>query len=652
MQFIDHRRNPAMNSRPKVVMRPYDRNPHFLGRDELLIHLRQKLEERKLKMYNHRVVIFGMGGVGKTQVAIEYAYHYEKLYNDIYWISATDESAFLSGLTEIGSKTGCLGGRTDLNSMQAAREVLFWLQMQEGWLLIVDNLDVVSVADGLLPKIQKGGHTLIITRNPNAINIPADGVQIPPLGQSDAVDLLRIKSGMTEAEMPDFTTVATNIVHELGYLALAISYAGAYIRSSPTLKIIDFLPIYHEFRKKFLPRPSSLKRDYPISVAITFLLSFDKVKSDPNFGSQAATLLKLFAFLNPDEILIEFLIVGSAGLRDETRQVIERSYILYGCLALLQQFSLIGRSQNKESLVIHRFIQAVLRDELSDVGVEQYSDEVVGLCSAAFPQIGEAYKKRELCRRFQDQVVEPAIEAAKYPSIRAGITLQQIGYFLWAEGKLKDGERMEQRSYEILRALLGNEHWETLTSMNNLAEIYRDQWKLKEATDLQERALEARKRTLGEEHPDTLRSMDNLADIYGELERFDEAADLLERVLEARKRMLGEEHPETLTIMNRLATVYGMGEKLKEAAGLLERAAEAQRRTLGEEHPATLNSINNLAWMYECLDRLPEALSLMQQCVDGSRRVLGDDHPNTAISKMSLDRLRDSLRRAELFAKT
>jgi hypothetical protein len=121
----------------------------------------------------------------------------------------------------------------------------------------------------------------------------------------------------------------------------------------------------------------------------------------------------------------------------------------------LQQFSLIGRSQNKESLVIHRLIQAVLKDELSALEMEQYSDEVIGLCSAAFPQIGEEHEKRELSRKFQGQVVEPAIEAANIPSIRAATTLMQIGNFLWAEGKLKDGERTEQRSYDILLTLLG-----------------------------------------------------------------------------------------------------------------------------------------------------------------------------------------------------
>src|SRR5579859_3952387 len=635
MQFVDLR-NPPASSRPKVLMRPYERNPYFLGRDDLLIHLRQKLEETKPKQYNHRVAIFGMGGVGKTQVANEYIYRYEKHYNDIYWISATDESALLSGFEEIGSKTGCLGERTELTSMQVDKAVLSWLEMQANWLLIVDNLDVVSVAKGLLPKVDTGGHTLITTQNPNAKNIPAEGFEIPLLGQSDAINLLRIKSEMTEAEIPDFTTVATDIVHELGCLALAIDHATAYIRSSPTLKVIEFLPIYYESRKRILARPSDREYEYPNSVAATFLLSLDKVRSDPQCGTQAAILLRLFAFLNPDEIQIEFLKAGRAGLGDEIRQIIESRYTLHGCLALLQQFSLIGRSQNKESLVIHRLIQAVLKDELSAVELEQYSDEAIGLCSAAFPQIGEEHEKRELGRRFQGQVVEPAIEAAKIPSIRAAIALRQISRFLEAEGKWKDEERMIGRSYEILRILLGNEHQETLTSMSNLALTYRNQGKLNKAAALQERELEARKRTLGEEHPGTLTSMNNMAITYQSQGKLNEAAALQERVLEATKRTLGEEHPDTLRIMNNLALTYQGKGKLNEAAALQERVLEATKRTLGEEHPDTLTSMNNLAITYQSQGKLNEAAALEERVLEAGKRTLGEEHPHTLTSMSNL----------------
>ena len=250
-------------------MMPYERNPYFLGRDDLLIDLRQKLQETKPKQYNHRVAIYGTGGVGKTQIAIEYVYRHEKDYNDIYWVSALDQAALLSGFQEIGEKTGCLAGTMALKPVEVANAVIAWLRLRENWLLIVDNLDDITVADGLLPATQNGGHTLITTRNPNAKNIPAEGLEIPLLNENDSIDLLFIRSDITEAQLSTSRPAATEIVQELGYLALAIENTAAFIRSV-NLNLTEFLPIYHKSRKQILLRPSCSKHTYPTLSSLRF----------------------------------------------------------------------------------------------------------------------------------------------------------------------------------------------------------------------------------------------------------------------------------------------------------------------------------------------------------------------------------------------
>jgi tetratricopeptide (TPR) repeat protein len=670
----------------------YDQNPHFLGRDRLLLRLRQKLQETNPKQYNHRVAIYGLGGVGKTQIAIEYVYRYKDSYQNIYWISAADQASLLSGFLEIGQITGCLigRGRTDMQPMEVAKDVLAWLRMQENWLLIIDNLDDVNVGHGLLPGTQKGGHTLITTRNVNTMNIAAESLEIPVFGEDDAVELFRIHSEMTEAELLDSRTVANDIVRELGYLPLAIDHAAAFIRST-AMVITDFLPIYHGSRKELLSRASYDEKIYPNSVAVTFLLSFNKMKSNTECGTEASRLLKLFAFLNPDGILIDFLKAGSSGLSDEIRRVFEpsQSYLFRESLGLLRQYSLIGLSKKKDSIIIHRLIQAVLKDELSDPEMQQYCTEVIELCLAAFPSCSDVHEIRGIGRLFQSQVVEPAFEAAKLPSHGAAVVLGRIGSFLSDDGKLKDAERLGERACQILQSLLGNEHPDTLTLMSLLASTYGHRGKLQEAATLQERVLEARRRTLGEEHRDTLISINNLAQTYSHQGKLQEAATLKERVLEARRRTLGEEHRDTLISINNLALTYYHQGKLQEAATLQERVLEAQRRTLEEEHPATLISINNLAatyynqgkleeagaleervlearrrimgeehpetllgmtnlaLTYERLGRIAEALSLMQQAVDGSQRSLGDGHPHVAVRKIIAERLRNKCDRTE-----
>jgi len=220
-----------------------------------------------------------MGGVGKTQVAIEYVYQHENDYNHIYWISASDQAALLSGFQEIGEKTGCLSSETEsLKPIEVAKIVLSWLRLQENWLLIIDNLDDVSVTNGYLPTMDQGGHTLITTRNPNAESIPAEGSQIPLLCKDNAIALLRIRSEISEANESSFSSVAADIVDELGILPLAIDHAAAFIRDSLNSDINEFLSIFRKRRKEVLARDFTSNRTYPNSVAVTFLLSFEKKK--------------------------------------------------------------------------------------------------------------------------------------------------------------------------------------------------------------------------------------------------------------------------------------------------------------------------------------------------------------------------------------
>ena len=640
IQIVDYR-NPAIDiPRPKVFMMPYDRNPHFLGRGDLLTLLRQTLQETGTKTYNHRVAIYGMGGVGKTQIAIGYVYEYRKEYDNIYWISASDQAILLSGFREIGEKMGCLTTGTEgLRPTEMAKTVLYALRLQTNWLLVIDNLDDVSVVDGFLPAMDSGGHTLITTRNPDVKAVPAEGLEVPVLEHHAGVELLRIRSEINEADVPSFSAVADEIVRELGYLALAIDHAAAFIRSL-NLDISDFLPIFRESRRKVLSRDPTSKHTYPNSVAATFILSFNRVKLVPNYGGQASKLLQLFAFLNPDGILFDFLRAGSSGLSNDLREIVADKLTFHEALGLLQRFSLIGRSQGKDGIVIHRLIQAVMRDQLSKTELEQYSREVIDLCYDALPPNWDTQERRELWRIFQSQVIEPAFEAAKVPSRDAGITLRWIGDFLQADGKMQDSERLTRRAFEILLTLFGAEHPDTLTSMNNLASTYWQQGKLQDAADLQERVLEARRRTLGEEHPDTLTIMGNLASTYSQQGKLQDAADLEERVLEARRRTLGEEHPDTLASMNNLASTYWQQGKLQDAADLEERVLEARRRTLGEEHPDTLATMGNLALTYESLGRTAEAVALMQQSVDGSQKILGEKHPDTAARIFVLRRMK------------
>lgn len=214
----------------------------------------------------------------------------------------------------------------------------------------------------------------------------------------------------------------------------------------------------------------------------------------------------------------------------------------YQDLELLQQFSLIGRPR-KQIIVVHRLIQAVLKDQLAEAELNAYSNEVVTLSDEALPKNWDTQQLRELCRRFQNQVVEPVCQVGELQSPRTDKSFLRVGPFLLGDGKLTDAELLQRRSRHILVRALGEEHPDTLTSMDNLALTYLGQGKLHEAAELGKKAWEARKRTLGEEHPDTLTSsMSNLAKIYEGLGHSTAAALLLQQSVDASQKILREDH--------------------------------------------------------------------------------------------------------------
>ena len=208
---------------------PYQENPRFVGRTSLLDTLQDSLSAEVPRKYNHRVALYGMGGIGKTQCVLAYVYANRTNYERIYWITAVDQAAFLSGYQQIATEAQ-LPGLQGANPVVVANAVLCWLKQQPSWLLVIDNLDDIKVADGFLPENGPHQHTLITTRNPNTKGIPAEPLEVPLLDREGSIELLStlsevdVQPGSTEYES------AAKIVDELQYLPLAIEQAAAYVR--------------------------------------------------------------------------------------------------------------------------------------------------------------------------------------------------------------------------------------------------------------------------------------------------------------------------------------------------------------------------------------------------------------------------------------
>jgi len=617
---------------------------------------------------NHRVALFGMGGVGKTQCALEYAYSNKRNYERIYWICAMDQASILSGYRTIATGAKLPTGLQNATPQDAAEAVLRWLRQSPSWLIILDNLDNVEAANGLVPEVGPGKHLLITTRNPRTKGIPAEPLEVPVMTTSESVELLLTLSEVGDQVSPGSHEArqAGEIVKELGYLPLAIGQSAAYIREV-TQGFAAYVEEYHKNRKE-LNGWKTHNSCYPETLERTLLMSFKALgPRHPSFQ-----LLRILSFLNPDIILIDFLIAGSKAFDDPLQQVLASQTETAKSLLELEKLSLIKWNRASKSLSVHRLVQAVIQDDIPEDESKAISKIVIDICSCAFPE----YKFELLgrCRLFENQVVGPISRLTSILSPSSMWLHLRVGNFLCEEGKYKDSARCLMQAKEIVtktgevddyimtvidhalslfyrqqgrftdaaqleeqisekrRRILGDEHPETLRSMSHLALIYTRQGHLTDASKLQEKVWDRQRRISGEEDPETLRTMNSLAWTYCRQGRLKKAAELQEEVLKKQRRILGEDYPDTLTSMNHLALTYRQQGHLVEAVQLQEQVLDKQRRLLGEEHPTTLRAMNDLAATYSEQGRLTEAAQLHERVLEERKRILGEEHPETLAS--------------------
>jgi tetratricopeptide (TPR) repeat protein len=665
-------------------MVPYERNPFFTGRDAFLKQLFDKFRDKSTARYHGRLALYGLGGIGKTQVALEFVYRYQSAYTRIYWISAVSHESILDGYAKI-AKQAAIEIPFDSKPIEIAARVLSWLRQTQKWLLVFDNLDDIdvlstrnlnlpNVIEMLLPQSGVQQHTLITTRNRHADSIPAQAVEVLLFDKSEAMDLLVSFSNISVSSDPTELDSAETIVHELGYLPLAIVQAAAYIKEV-TQDYESFFKRYHAQRSdihKWIPQGL---RSYPYSVATTWLMSFEVVRTRSTGGAE---LFQLLSFLNPDGVRIDFLQSGVEALQNDVRQLLCNQSDMAKALIELEKFSLLKWNRRRQTLLIHRLVQAVVKDEMSNEYLTMFRAMIIDLCYRAFPTQWDNFNDRRICQDCVGQVMIPLLDSGPVHTETAAHVMSRVGEFLRAEGKFRDSEQFAIRAFRILtelhaqdkdtlrsmnnlaltysgqgkmaeaaalqeevlrkskQILPSNEDLETLRNMSNLALTYRDQGNLEAATRLQEEVLKKRKEILGNDHVDTLWSMNNLAVTYQDQGKTGEATILKEEVVQKSKRILGPDHLTTLTSMNNLAVTYQDQGKLGEAAALQEEILQKMKQILGHDHPTTLTSTNNLALTYQHQGRMEEAAALQEEVLQKQKQILGHDHPTTLKSMHNL----------------
>ena len=218
-------------------------------------------------------------------------------------------------------------------------------------------------------------------------------------------------------------------------------------------------------------------------------MSFNEIRKS---NSTAAHLFQLLAFFNPYGILIEFLKSGTKGMDNDLERLVFDEFKFTEALSSFEVFSLIKWDKQNNNIMIHRLVQAVVKDEISEMDLMTFRAMTVDICDQAFP---EAWNNdnRGLCRRYISQVMGPLVDRDASETVKFAEVMYRVGWFLRDDGKIVDSEHILVRSRKVYLTILGVEHPDTLRSMNNLAATYRDQGRRAEAAALQEEVLEKRR---------------------------------------------------------------------------------------------------------------------------------------------------------------
>ena len=666
---------PRSSAIPSFWNVPHQRNPFFTGREALLEHLHEVLNRGDAVALTQAQAICGLGGIGKTQAVIEYAYRYHEEYEAIFWVKADTRENLLSDFVSIAVLLN-LPEQHAHDQSAVVNGVMQWLKTHERWLLILDNADDLAVVRSFIPATCSG-HLLLTTRA-QAIGGLARRIEVETMTpEVGALFLLRRASlippgvPLERASAAD-RDAALEMVQELGGLPLALDQAGAYMEES-SCSPPDYLCLYHKQRDALLSRRGGFVTDHPEPVATTWSLSFNQVE---RANPAAADLLCLSAFLDPDAIPEELIIKGAAGLGHALHAVATDPFALNEAFEVLRRSSLVRRNPDTKLLTTHRLVQATIQDDMERDVQRLWAERALKAVYHTFPGQVEVPTWQE-CQRCLPQALNcaPLIEQWSFTSSEATHMLNQAAYYLRERARYAEAESLFQQALQIREQVLGPHHLDTAQSLYNLGRLYFDQgryakaeplyqrslaireqvlgpnhleiartlnslalmywaWGMKyeEAECLYQRALPIYEQTVGIAHPYTAHCMNNLALLYVTQERYTEAEHLHRRVLAIREKIFDPVHLDTAQSLQNLACLYvaqGKQEGYEEAKQLLERSLAIRKQLLGLEHPQTAKSLHNLALLYEAQGKYTEAEPLYQRALSIREKTLGKGNPKT-----------------------
>ncbi|MEH2389220.1 MAG: tetratricopeptide repeat protein, partial [Nostoc sp.] len=647
----------------------------FVGREEELQNLHQLLQDNKQVAMSTTgyayAAIAGMGGVGKTELALQYAIKHRNTYN--------------GGLCWLLAKTGDVGiqvvqfARTQLDlkppeDFDILAQVQYcWRRWREGDVLLV--LDDVSDYEEVKPYLQSlpSRFKVLMTTRQKLGRIAQLSLDV--LQPEAALELLRSLLKETPERIDRELALANQLCERLGYLPLGVELVGRYLARKQDLSLAEMLRRLQNKRldeRSLSKSKSEADMTAQRGVLAAFELSWQELEDS---DKQLGCLLSLFAAAPIPWKLVEQCLPENAEDLEEIRDdsllnlhLLQRKgegiYQLHPLLREFFQYKCKGLDKVEElKRSFCKVIVAVAKDIPDSPTLQQINN-----VTPAIPHIAEVAKNliqyvsdNDLIWPFfgnaqfyqgqglYDKAVpwcKQCLEITKkrlgeeHPNVAS--SLNNLAYLYYCQGRYSQAEPIYIQALALTRKLLGEEHPDVAQSLNNLALLYHSQGKYSQAEPIYIQALALTRKLLGEEHPDVAQSLNNLAGLYNSQGRYSEAEPIYIQALAFWRKLLGEEHPDVATSLNNLASLYDSQGRYSQAEPILIQALALRRKLLGEEHPSVTKSLNNLAELYRSQGRYSQAEPIYIQALALRRKLLGEEHPDVAQSLNNLAGLYNS----------
>lgn len=614
---------PAINNLP-------ERNSYFTGREEPLRAIAEAF--RKSRTVVVKQTISGLGGVGKTQLAREFAYRYGVNYETGIWeINADSAAAVYAGFVEF-ARIFQIDLPADFTEDDLRQAVGAWMREKDRWLILFDNLDNEDVISSYIPNNGTQGHILVTTRS---LDMDFGGhIDLSVFDLGEALCFLDNRlAGCAHLEK-DADALKKDLCLRLGCLPLALEQAAAYIKVTRT-SFSRYLMLLNESGLEAFeiePDSFSMPEHYAKSVTTTWEISFNTIAL-----KGAKQLFYLCAYLAPDRIPVKLFAEKREILPEPARSNLSAILETNRIVTELRKYSLT--SGNSEYIYIHRLVQEVVRNKLKSD--KQWAKYDLQLLYESF-----SFEYGDLASHEAFLMYIPHVEAlvAEGKALLTEAEDQELLALLLSVGgqgydylgEYKKSIQWNQKALNIRKNLLGENHYMTAVSYNNLASAYQAAGEYERAKQLYQSALTIFQKELGPDHGTVASAYSNLAGVYDCQGEYDRALEYYQKALGIRLEIFGENHNETADIYNNIAFVHNRLARYQEALETHKKVLEIRIATLGEQHLRTAISYGNVAYSYAGMGDFTKALELQRKVLEIRMTALGPDHPETLTACINL----------------